>query len=65
VVGTAPGAMQVLRTWRTRRRQRAELAMMSERDFADLGLSRDRVACEVDRGFWRDWSTHWNATRSE
>jgi uncharacterized protein YjiS (DUF1127 family) len=29
---------------------------MTERDFADLGVSGDRVTREVSKGFWRDWS---------
>jgi hypothetical protein len=39
--------------------------MMSEGDFADLGVSRDRVAWEIDKWFWRDWDRHWNDMRGE
>jgi uncharacterized protein YjiS (DUF1127 family) len=57
--------MRVPRTWQARHRQRAELSMMSEHDFADLGISRDRVAWEIDKRFWRDWSPQWNDTPSK
>jgi hypothetical protein len=38
--------------------------MMSERDFADLAVSRDMVLWEIDKGFWRDWSPRWNDART-
>ena len=63
--GPCPSIIRVLKIWRARHRQRRELAMMSERDLADLGLSRDRAMWETARWFWRDWSPHWNDTRAE
>jgi len=36
---------------------------MSERDFADLALSRDMVLWEIDKWLWRDWSPQWNDAR--
>jgi hypothetical protein len=39
--------------------------MMSGRDFADLGVSRDRVRWKIDKWFWRDWSQQWTDTRDK
>ena len=36
---------------------------MSERDLTDLGMSRDRIAWEVDKWFWCDWDPQWGDTR--
>lgn len=43
----------VLRTWRRRAAERAELAAWTDRDLNDVGLSRDDVAHEIDKPFWR------------
>lgn len=51
---SAPGAAIVLlREWRTRARQRAELARLGERDLHDLGWSRAQVEFEINKPFWR------------
>jgi uncharacterized protein YjiS (DUF1127 family) len=52
--------IRMLRTWRERYRQRLELSIMSERDLADLGVSRNQAAWETDKWFWRDWSPQWS-----
>jgi len=44
---------ETLRTWRRRSSERAELAAWTERDLNDVGLSRDDVAYEIDKPFWR------------
>jgi uncharacterized protein YjiS (DUF1127 family) len=42
------------RTWRRRARQRAELALVEERDLRELGLSRAVLDFELRKPFWRD-----------
>ena len=39
--------------WRSRIRDREELAAMSERDLRDVRLSRADVAVEIGKPFWR------------
>ena len=46
-------AATILRTWRRRSAERAELAAWTDRDLNDVGLSRDDVALEIDKPFWR------------
>ena len=52
----APGVLQRFESWRSRRRQIArtmfELGCYSERELADLGLTRDDIA-GVARGEYR------------
>jgi uncharacterized protein YjiS (DUF1127 family) len=43
----------VLRQWRRRSRERAQLARLSERDLHDLGLSRGAIYAELQKPFWR------------
>lgn len=43
----------VVRTWRRRAAERAELAIWTDRDLNDVGLSRDDVMLEVEKPFWR------------
>jgi uncharacterized protein YjiS (DUF1127 family) len=45
--------MALLRKWRVRARQRAELARLGERDLHDLGWSRAQVEFEINKPFWR------------
>jgi uncharacterized protein YjiS (DUF1127 family) len=45
-------AMQV-RLWRGRSRGRRELAVMSERELHDMGISRMDAADEIGKPFWR------------
>jgi len=42
-----------LRTWRQRRRSRAELAEMDDRALHDLGSSRGQAMFEASKPFWR------------
>ncbi|MGO4713973.1 DUF1127 domain-containing protein [Bradyrhizobium sp. 2TAF24] len=44
---------QVIHTWHRRFVERGELAAWTERDLNDVGLSRDDVADEIDKPFWR------------
>jgi uncharacterized protein YjiS (DUF1127 family) len=46
--------LRALRIYHDRRRQRSELAMMSEHDLADLAMSRHTMLWEIDKWFWRD-----------
>jgi uncharacterized protein YjiS (DUF1127 family) len=41
------------RTWRERARQRRELALWTDRDLHDIGLSWGEVLGEVEKPFWR------------
>jgi uncharacterized protein YjiS (DUF1127 family) len=44
---------EILHTWRRRYVERAELAVWTDRDLNDVGLSWDDVADEVEKPFWR------------
>jgi len=44
---------RMLRTWQRRYAERWELAHWTERDLNDVGLSRDDVAREIEKPFWR------------
>jgi uncharacterized protein YjiS (DUF1127 family) len=43
----------VFHTWRERQHQRRELALWTERDLHDVGLSWSEVVREVEKPFWR------------
>ena len=51
--------LATIRTWRQRRRQRAELAMMGITGFDDIGIPPGLAAKEVGKGFWRAWDSEW------
>jgi len=44
---------RIVAVWRKRTRDRAELAMLSERDMRDIGADRATVAFEASRRFWQ------------
>ena len=46
-------AVAVLREWRQRSRERAQLAMLDERMLRDIGISRGDVLREINKPFWR------------
>lgn len=52
--GLLVAVWRTIRLWRSRIRDRADLARMSERDWRDLRLSRSDVRHEVDKPFWRE-----------
>jgi uncharacterized protein YjiS (DUF1127 family) len=43
----------VLREWRRRSRERAELAQLDDRMLRDIGVSRGDVLAEINKPFWR------------
>lgn len=43
----------VFRTWAKRSEDRRQLAQMSDRMLADIGLNRGDVVSEVDKFFWQ------------
>jgi uncharacterized protein YjiS (DUF1127 family) len=47
-------ALDLLLAWRSRARDRHELARLDERSLRDLGLDRGAVWSECDKPFWRD-----------
>jgi uncharacterized protein YjiS (DUF1127 family) len=47
-------ALDLLLEWRSRARDRHELARLDERSLRDLGLDRGAVWSECDKPFWRD-----------
>ena len=46
-------ALRTLRTWRERIRTRRELMGLDDRMLHDIGLTRDEVAAEWRKPFWR------------
>ena len=46
-------AVAVLREWRQRSLERAQLALLDERMLRDIGVSRGDVLREVNKPFWR------------
>jgi uncharacterized protein YjiS (DUF1127 family) len=46
-------AVAVLREWRQRSRERAQLATLDERMLRDIGISRGDVLSELNKPFWR------------
>lgn len=49
VLASAAG---LLLTWQRRARQRTDLAAMSDRMLADIGVSRVEAMCEATKPFW-------------
>jgi uncharacterized protein YjiS (DUF1127 family) len=47
------------RVWRERENQRSELARMSPRELADIGLTDAERQAEVDAPFWRAVFAHY------
>ena len=45
--------LAMLREWRRRSRDRAELARLDERMLRDIGISRGDVWREINKPFWR------------
>jgi uncharacterized protein YjiS (DUF1127 family) len=43
----------VLREWRQRSRDRAQLALLDERMLRDIGVSRGDLLVEINKPFWR------------
>jgi len=54
---TLAGALQTVTVWRKRARERAGdrrmLSYMTDRDFADMRLTRQRLSSEINKPFWR------------
>jgi holin-like protein len=48
-----------LRVWSERERQRRDLSMLSQRDFADLGVPRMLAVEEVRKWPWQQWHPQW------
>ncbi|MCW5745089.1 MAG: DUF1127 domain-containing protein [Alphaproteobacteria bacterium] len=49
----AAGLFATLRLWRSRARERAELARFSERELHDIGISHSDALQEINKPFWR------------
>ena len=47
------GALHWLRARQIRARQRHEVARLTDRDLADIGVSRAALAAELAKPFWR------------
>ena len=45
--------VQVLREWRRRSRDRAQLALLDDRMLRDIGITRADVVTEINKPFWR------------
>jgi uncharacterized protein YjiS (DUF1127 family) len=46
-------SVALLREWRQRSRERAQLAALDERMLRDIGISRGDVLREINKPFWR------------
>ena len=49
----AAAASKTLKVWSERSRERRQLAGLSDRMLADIGLSRIEVSVEADKFFWQ------------
>jgi uncharacterized protein YjiS (DUF1127 family) len=54
MIGVGANVMRVLKTWRERREQRREMARLSDRMLADIGLSRLEATREATKPFWQE-----------
>lgn len=54
LAGTYTAFSQILATWRSRARQRRELANLDARTIHDIGLSASDIQFEANKPFWRD-----------
>jgi uncharacterized protein YjiS (DUF1127 family) len=57
--GVWQSCLAMIRTWRQRHRQRAELAMMGITGFNDIGIPPSLAAKEIGKGFWRACDSEW------
>ena len=53
--GVYVAIVQMLGLWRERHRRRQELAMLSDRDLRDTGVTRDLVTHEAGKWPWQAW----------
>ena len=51
--GRIARVMEMLASWRNRAAQRRMVAGLSEYQLHDIGLSRSRGFCEIEKPFWR------------
>jgi len=54
LAGTFTAFAKVIGTWRTRSRERQELALLDARSLRDLGLNPGNIQFEANKPFWRD-----------
>jgi len=54
LAGTFAAFAKVIGTWRTRSRERRELAQLDARSLRDLGLNPGNIQFEANKPFWRD-----------
>jgi uncharacterized protein YjiS (DUF1127 family) len=52
--------LQIAAAWRKRARNRAELALLSERDLRDIGADGATVELEAGRHFWQRPLAAWD-----
>lgn len=45
--------VRLYRTWKSRDRDRSELARMSDRELRDISMTRCDAICEVNKPFWK------------
>jgi uncharacterized protein YjiS (DUF1127 family) len=53
LIAIARSIVMLVRLWRERSLGRRQLAVMSERELHDMGISRADAADEIGRPFWR------------
>ena len=63
--GAYVALVQMLGLWRERHRRRQELAMLSDRDLRDTGVTRDLVAHEASKWPWQAWHPQLQAFEEE
>jgi uncharacterized protein YjiS (DUF1127 family) len=52
-IGVLAQVAEMFHVWRHRHQIRGELGRWTERDLHDIGLSRNDIADEVSKPFWR------------
>jgi uncharacterized protein YjiS (DUF1127 family) len=61
----ARDVLRWLRLWGERERQRRELSMLSDRDFAGLGVPKMLAIAETRKWPWQKWHPQWEELEAQ